>query len=137
MSPKGAPSLLMNLSTQAAPAFRTHLQWPGENSWSTLGNASRQDFFARQRKWASALTFTITNPAKSPGRRSTELAWRASHKIELRAYAGSWVVLEKDEVISTGETVQEAVNRAREAGIAVPYVFKVDTEDENFPSMGL
>ena len=136
MSPKVAPNLLMDLSTQAAPAFRTSLQWPSEYSWSTLGNASRQDFFARQRKWASAIPFTKL--AKSPGRRSTELAWRASHKNELRAYAGSWVVLEKDEVISTGETVQEAVNRAREAGIAVPYVFKVDTaEEEGFPSKGL
>jgi|SRR5918996_1533515 hypothetical protein len=64
------------------------------------------------------------NPATS-GHRHRELEWRRTHREELRQFAGQWVVLEGEEVVSHGKDPLQVVAEARARGVRVPYVFYV------------
>ena len=52
-------------------------------------------------------------------------------------YAGQWVVLEDEDIVAHGEDPVQLVERAREAGIEVPYVFYVDPPRPGIVKMGL
>lgn len=62
------------------------------------------------------------------GRREKELEWLRTHRDELRALAGKWVVVEGDEIISMGPSPLDAVRGARQRGVQVPFVYRVDEE---------
>ncbi|MBI2527003.1 MAG: hypothetical protein HYV93_13595 [Candidatus Rokubacteria bacterium] len=62
------------------------------------------------------------------GRREKELEWLRTHRDELRALVGKWVVVEGDEIISMGPSPSDAVRGARQRGVQVPFVYRVDEE---------
>jgi hypothetical protein len=62
--------------------------------------------------------------------RSRELAWRHSHRDELQALAGQWVVLEGELIVAHGDDPALLVETARSNGIVVPYVFFVDPQHD-------
>jgi len=69
--------------------------------------------------------------------RSRELAWRDSHKSELEAMAGQWVVLEGEQVVAHGDDPADLVAAARKSGVVVPYVFFVDGPQHDVVKVGL
>ncbi len=73
---------------------------------------------------------SVTERGAAPGlsgpRRHRELEWRRSHRDQLRAYAGQWVVLEGEEIVAHGNTMARPVEQARSQGIRIPYVFYVE-----------
>lgn len=63
------------------------------------------------------------------GPRKKEVAWREAQREMLqKRYAGQWVVLEGEEIISHGPDAATVVAEARRQGIHVPYLFKVETD---------
>ena len=78
-----------------------------------------------------------TRRSVSPGHRSQELEWRRSHADVLRAFAGQWVVLEGEDIVASGNDPARVVAEARARGIQVPYLFRVEYEDEEIVKMGL
>ena len=70
--------------------------------------------------------------------RDHELAWRHSHRDELqRRFAGEWVVLEGEEVVAHSGDAAQAMEQARAKGIAVPFVFYVDSPRPDVVYIGL
>ncbi len=63
--------------------------------------------------------------------RRREQQWIATHRHE---YTGEWVALEGDRLITHGHDARTVYHAAREAGIAVPFIVRVNPLDE--PSMG-
>jgi Family of unknown function (DUF5678) len=61
----------------------------------------------------------------APGHRTRELEWRRTHREVLRNFAGQWVVLEGEEIVTHGKDPQQVVIEARAKGIQVPYIFHV------------
>ena len=59
------------------------------------------------------------------GHRTRELEWRRTHGEVLRNFAGQWVVLEGEEIVTHGKDPQQVVVEARAKGIRVPYIFYV------------
>ena len=59
------------------------------------------------------------------GYRTRELEWRCAHREVLRNFAGQWVVLEGEEIVTHGKHPQQVVIEARAKGIRVPYIFYV------------
>ena len=74
---------------------------------------------------------TESDPVQLPqgppttGHRNQELEWRRTHREVLRNFAGQWVVLEGEEIVTHGEDPQQLVAQARAKGIRVPYIFYV------------
>ena len=69
--------------------------------------------------------------------RARELEWRRTHTNELRRHSGQWVVLEGEQIISSGGDLIEVVRQARETGVRVPYVFYVEPFDDDIVRIGL
>lgn len=59
------------------------------------------------------------------GHRTRELEWRRTHREVLRSFAGKWVVLEGEQIVTYGKEPQQVVVDARAKGILVPYIFYV------------
>jgi Family of unknown function (DUF5678) len=59
------------------------------------------------------------------GHRTQELEWRRTHREALRNFAGQWVVLEGEQIVTHGTDPQQVVVDARAKGILVPYIFYV------------
>lgn len=55
-----------------------------------------------------------------------ELRWLAEHQ---REYAGEWVALEGDRLITHGKNAKEVFAAARTSGVAMPMVTQVDDPD--------
>ena len=65
--------------------------------------------------------------------REVERKFKAEHYDELLAkYAGKWIVLEGERVISADESEYEAGIRARVAGVSVPYLVFIPARDRLF-----
>jgi hypothetical protein len=58
---------------------------------------------------------------------SLELQWLNEHRGE---YAGQWVALEGDRLITSGENGGEVFEAARAQGIARPFLARVEPENE-------
>jgi Family of unknown function (DUF5678) len=65
-------------------------------------------------------------PGKIPDRHQ-EMHWLTDHRHE---YAGKWVVIEGDQLISHGENAQEVHQKALQAGISVPFLVHVEPQDQ-------
>jgi hypothetical protein len=59
------------------------------------------------------------------GHRTRELEWRRTHREVLCNFAGQWVVLEGEGIVTHGKDPQQVVVEARAKGIRVPYIFYV------------
>jgi len=64
--------------------------------------------------------------ALDPGRRR-EQQWLSQHGAE---YAGQWVALDGDCLLSYGTDGRVVLSEARRTGVAVPFVVRVDLPDE-------
>lgn len=71
------------------------------------------------------------------GLRVREIEWWSTHQDELRQYAGEWVVLEGEEIITHGLDLSVVVAEARVRGIAAPYVLYVEVLEQNQAALGL
>lgn len=80
---------------------------------------------------------TDTGRPRSAGHRRVEQEWRRSHPDVLLDYAGQWVILEGEEIVGHGKDPVKLVERAREAGVEVPYIFYVDPPREGIVKIGL
>jgi hypothetical protein len=68
--------------------------------------------------------------ARRPGAlRAQEHEWRHQHAHELQQFAGEWIVLEGDRIVSHGAEAAAVVARARAEGVPVPYVFFVEPDE--------
>lgn len=74
---------------------------------------------------------TETVPPIQPRDREREQQWIIAHRDE---YLGQWVVVEGDSLIAHGNDAREVYNAAREAGISIPFVVRIEPYAE--PSMG-
>jgi hypothetical protein len=62
--------------------------------------------------------------------RSVEIAFLDKNKeVLLRNYAGKWIVVEDESVVSSGESLLTAGARAREAGVLTPFIVYIDEPD--------
>ena len=81
--------------------------------------------------------------AKQPARsglapyRSEELAWRAAHVDEQALLEGQWLVVEGSALVAHDADPARAVASARATGVAVPYVFFVESRSDSGAQMGL
>jgi hypothetical protein len=67
----------------------------------------------------------------SSSSRALERKWIVEHRDE---FLGQWVALDGDHRIANGNDARDVYTSAREAGIAVPFVVRIENNDE--PSMG-
>ncbi len=72
-----------------------------------------------------------------PPRRHRENAWRRTHEAELAAYAGQWVVLEGETIITHGTKPARLIEKAKGQGVQIPYVFYVEELTPDVAMMGL
>ncbi len=62
-----------------------------------------------------------------PNLRVREMRWLSEHRNE---FVGQWVVIEGDQLISSGTNAQEVYQEARRLGVAVPFLIQVQPEDQ-------
>lgn len=63
-------------------------------------------------------------------RRSKEMQYLSLHQDELQAYAGQWIVLEGEEIISHHTDAVAAVEEARAKGIKRPFVTRIFSPED-------
>jgi hypothetical protein len=70
----------------------------------------------------------VFNPpvSRAGGYRTRELEWRKNNSDALRSFAGQWVALEGEEIISHGPDPVAVAADARARGISTPYIFYVE-----------
>ena len=76
-------------------------------------------------------------PPRVSAFRERELEWRQSHREELQAFANQWVALEGDEIIAHDRDPVRVFERTKQRGIRSPYIFYVESADENVVRIGL
>jgi Family of unknown function (DUF5678) len=79
----------------------------------------------QQRRLRTALENATSDAGAKPSHRMMERehAWIEKHRNE---YLGQWVALEGDNLIAHGSNPRQVYLAARAAGIAVPYVERVE-----------
>jgi hypothetical protein len=80
---------------------------------------------AQTEKSAEFDSFQSPPEPPAPGHRTRELEWRRTHREVLRNFAGQWVVVEGEQVVTHGKDPQQVVVDARAKGIRIPYIFYV------------
>jgi hypothetical protein len=75
---------------------------------------------------SDATKASVNTNAVDPERRR-EQQWLFQHGAE---YAGKWVALDGDCLLSYGTDGRVVLSEARRAGVAVPFVVRVDSPDE-------
>lgn len=79
----------------------------------------------RLRKWlAEEDRIKASNP---PARREREMRWLSEHEAE---YAGEWLALDGDRLLSHGTDPRKVYAEARAAGVEVPFVVFAEKADE-------
>ena len=69
--------------------------------------------------------------------RNRELEWRQTHREKLQAFANEWVALEGEEIIAHDRDPVRVFDQAKQRGISSPYIFYVESADENVVRIGL
>ncbi len=75
--------------------------------------------------------FAVTTSENQLLHRAPEQRWIAEHRDQ---YIGQWVALDGERLIVHGQDARTVFEAAREAGINVPFIVRVEPYDE--PSMG-
>lgn len=60
-------------------------------------------------------------------RLKASMLWISEHRTE---FAGRWVSLDGDRLVASGDDAKTVFDAAREAGVAVPFLEQVESEDE-------
>jgi len=66
-------------------------------------------------------------PSREVAKFKQEMRWLAEHREE---FAGQWVALDGDRLISSGPNAREVYQAARQAGVAVPLLVRVEPADQ-------
>jgi hypothetical protein len=84
-----------------------------------------------QRRLRAALNALASNGDTQPAYRTNEQerAWVEAHRDE---YLGQWVAVECDRLVAHGTSPREVYLAARDAGIEVPYIVRVENPQEPF-----
>ena len=109
------------------------LSWRG---FAVVGSSHHGGF----QRWEFTNLRIQDPPHDSPARigyRSREVEWRRTHAHVLRTYENEWVALEGDEIIAHGRDPVRVFAEAKGRGIDSPYIFYVESADENVVRMGL
>ncbi len=64
---------------------------------------------------------------------SREMQWLTDHSAE---YAGQWVALDGNRLLAHGEVAREVYMAARDIGISLPLIVRVDAPDQQLPFGG-
>lgn len=64
---------------------------------------------------------------RQPVSRDREMRWLAENRTR---YVGQWVVVEGDRLIANGSNSREVFQAAKQAGIEVPFLVQVESEDQ-------
>lgn len=75
----------------------------------------------------SRVRLTLGGSAQADPQRQLEQRWLIDHRAR---YAGEWVALDGDLLIAHGPDGREVLAEARRAGVAIPFVVRVETGDE-------
>ena len=62
--------------------------------------------------------------------RRSEGEWAAAHPEILKPFAGKWIVLDRDRIISDDVDPSDAVEKARQAGVVRPFLLYVQPQDD-------
>ena len=63
--------------------------------------------------------------------------YQRTHPEVFHPFAGQWVVLEGEEIVSHGHDPLEVVAEARSKGVRIPYVFRVEGSRDDSVWIGL
>ncbi len=83
---------------------------------------------AEKRKLRQALDHEFDQPSPSQSR-ATESAWVDEHRDE---YLGQWVAVEGEKPVAHGTNPRQVYLSARESGISVPFIVRVQKREEPF-----
>jgi lactam utilization protein B len=72
-----------------------------------------------------------------PSARDRERAWCMANQDLLRSYAGQWVVLEGEEIITHGTNPRQLIETARAKEVGTPFVFHVEEPRPDVIHLGL
>jgi hypothetical protein len=64
--------------------------------------------------------------------RQDESEWMATHQDVLNAHRGEWVVIEGSQMIAADPDYMTVENKAIQAGIKVPFIYRVPEDDLPF-----
>ncbi|MBI3926996.1 MAG: helix-turn-helix domain-containing protein [Armatimonadetes bacterium] len=81
--------------------------------------------------------FLAGSGSPEPPYRSAELSWCADNPSRLTELAGQWVVVEGRELVCHGLDPLAVLQHARQAGVAVPYIFFVESRPAGGALAGL
>lgn len=62
--------------------------------------------------------------------REVEKAWVASHTKELSKFAGEWLVVEQNQLITHNVDFAQAVREAKSRGVKIPYITRLPLQRE-------
>jgi hypothetical protein len=84
-----------------------------------------------QRRLRAALGELESNGNAQPAYRTRERerSWIATHRDE---YLGQWVAVEDDRLVAQGKDPRQVYLAARDAGIEVPYLVRVEKREEPY-----
>ncbi|HZE71124.1 MAG TPA: DUF5678 domain-containing protein [Pyrinomonadaceae bacterium] len=84
-----------------------------------------------RRRLRTALETLESNGDEQPAYRTRERerAWIVAHRDE---YLGQWVAVEDDNLVAQGTNPRQVYLAAREAGIEVPYLVRVEKREEPY-----
>ena len=103
----------------------------------TLGNSALQHTSEFRGSAAFVVLQARMVSPRGPSRRQAELQWRRANRELLRDYLGQWVVLEGERLVTHDRSLAEAVRQARDSGVKIPYVFRVEDLDQDVVRIGL
>lgn len=78
-------------------------------------------------RWLADSLLSEPAPPAYPLDCAPEQRWLAEHGHE---YAGQWVALDRDRLLAHSENVREVYAAAREAGVRLPLVVRVNPADQ-------
>lgn len=79
------------------------------------------------------LFLTVSDQPKPPGDRAKERTWLDCHA---REYAGQWVAVHEDLLLSHGENATEVLEQAWSQGVETPFLIHVPPVERDLPFGG-
>lgn len=79
----------------------------------------------------------IANQTPCTPNREAELEWLAAEGDRLQRFAGQWIALSGAQLVSHGRDYPQVYQRAREAGVSIPFVEWIPEAKPNTAWMGL
>ena len=129
------PQLANLRSQEPSPAAPFSPTLQGLRVGASLANETIQ--YTSGSTWRVSDLLQVRRVMRVAGSREVELQWRRANREVLRRYVGQWLVLDGQRIVAFDPSAAEAIKRAREGGIDVPYVFRVEAPDEDAATFGL